>query len=360
MKNLWLRAAFVLVFLFCTLSLIFAAEQQLPYRVGVLYWSMNIPGQVAMRKGLEERAERLNKQAIASGTRQIELVCRVAGDGEEGIFRQIEQMNELVAMNVDLIIVQPTDNAALSDCLLRANQQKIPVVAYDQYIHPGRLAAFRTSDNHQAGWLNGEYIAAKFENGRKLRLILVDYPHVSSTVERLNGFLAALSEAKIDHEILQTYQAVEPVSGSQVAGRILKDFPEKNSVDVVFTVNDGGGLAIAEEIFRAGRTEIMHATIDGDPLSVENIRNGHVTVIDSAQFCGPLGEEAMQAGYDILIGKKVPYHALVPVFPVTRETLSQYPGWSGPVPTSLAKSWRSLGEEWSGSLKIIKNELRQE
>lgn len=360
MRKLWLVLAVILPVILCTISTGSAAESSLPFRVGVLYWSMNIPGQVAMRKGLEDRAASLNNQAIASGTRRVELICRVAGDGEDGILRQIEQMNELLAMNVDLIIVQPTDNAALSDCLLKANQQNIPVVAYDQYIHPGRLAAFRTSDNYQAGWLDGEYIAAKFANGRKLRLILVDYPHVSSTVERLNGFLAALSEAKIDHEILQTYQAVEPVSGRQVAGRILKDFPEKESVDVIFTVNDGGGLAIAEEIFRAGRTEIMHATIDGDPLSVDNIHNGRVTVIDSAQFCGPLGEEAMQAGYDILIGRKVPYHALVPVFPVTRETLSQYPGWAGPVPAKLEKSWKSLDKEWSGSLKIIKSEQRQE
>ena len=95
-------------------------------------------------------------------------------------------------------------------------------------------------------------------------------------------------------------------------------------------------------------------------MSVENISNGRVTVIDSAQFCGPLGEEAMQAGYDILIGKKVPYHALVPVFPVTGETLAQYPGWCGPIPEKLEKSWKSLGAEWSGSLKIIKNELRLE
>ena len=28
-------------------------ESPAPYKVGVLYWSMNIPGQVAMRKGLE-------------------------------------------------------------------------------------------------------------------------------------------------------------------------------------------------------------------------------------------------------------------------------------------------------------------
>lgn len=343
-----------LVACFCSIHCSFAAEPA--YRVGVLFWSMNIPGQVAMRAGLEARAEEINRVAAASGTRLVELICRVAGDGEAGIENQIRQMKELIDQKVDLLIIQPTDNVALSEGLQKANDKNIPVLAYDQYISSGRLAAFRTSDNYQAGWLNGEFIASLYSKSQVVRLILVDYPNVSSTVERLNGFLDALAKAEIQFKILQTYQAVEPVSGKQAAERILKDFPASGSFDVVFTVNDGGGLAIAEALFKAGRSEVLHATIDGDPDSVENIRQGRCTVIDSAQFCGPLGEEAMQAAYDLLLGKKVPYHALVPVFPVTRETLSQYPGWKGPIPQGILKSWESLGREWSGSLNIIKEQ----
>ncbi|MBU1105541.1 MAG: sugar ABC transporter substrate-binding protein [Candidatus Riflebacteria bacterium] len=339
-------------FLFCTVSL--SAEEISPFRVGVLYWSMNIPGQVAMRAGLEARAEQLNENASASESRGLDLIWRVAGDGEEGILNQIRQMNELIDLKVDLLIVQPTDNVALSEALQRANQANIPVVTYDQYISSGKLAAYRTSDNYQAGWLNGEFIASLYAASRIVRLILVDYPHVSSTVERLNGFLDALSKAGVNYQILQTYQAVEPISGKLVATRILNDFPQPGSVDVVFTVNDGGGVIIAEELFKAGRTEILHATIDGDPKSVNNIKEGRITVIDSAQFCGPLGEEAIQASYDILCGKKVPYHALIPVFPITRETLSQYPGWAGPIPKTITKSWESLNGEWSGNLSVVK------
>lgn len=356
MKRLLLFCASVF-FVFAPYSLQPLSAVEPPYRVGVLYWSMNIPGQVAMREGLEARADKINIAASTSGARQVELICRVAGDGEQGIDNQIGQMNELIDQKVDLLIIQPTDNVALSEGLQRANREKIPVVAYDQYISPGRLAAFRTSDNYQAGWLNGEFIASLFSKEKILRLVLVDYPHVSSTVERLNGFLDALAQAEIKFKVLQTYQAVEPVSGKAAAARILKDFPASGSFDIVFSVNDGGGLAVAEALTKAGRNEVLHATVDGDPDSVENIRNGKCTVIDSAQFCGPLGEEAMQAGYDILQGKKVPYHALVPVFPITRETLSQYPGWKGPIPETINKSWTSLGKEWSGNLNVIKEQV---
>jgi ribose transport system substrate-binding protein len=263
-------------------------------------------------------------------------------------------MHELVKMRVDMIIVQPTDNAALTEQLRAANTARIPVVAYDQYISGGTLAAYRTSDNYQAGYLDGEYISSRFPKEKEIRLVLVEYPHVSSTVERVNGFLDALKEGGNRYRILKSYTAVEPVSGARAAGDILRDFPEPGSIDVIFTVNDGGGLPVVKGLIKAGRKEIAVATIDGDPASIENIKAGRLTVIDSAQFCGPLGAEAMQAAYGILTGKVTPFHALVPVFPVTRETLKFYPGWQGPIPKEFKKPWKSKLTSWQPGLSIVK------
>jgi ribose transport system substrate-binding protein len=334
------------------LTVVHAEAREL--HIGVLYWSMNIPGQVAMRNGLEAETEKINKAAPADGRPLIKLETRVAGDGEAGIENQIRQMSELVAMQVDAIVVQPTDNAALAVPLRAANKAGIPVVAYDQYISGGTLAAYRTSNNYQAGYLDGEYISSKFPEGQEIRLILVEYPHVSSTVERVNGFLDALSEAGRHYRLLKSYSAVEPVSGKKVANAILRDFPKVGSIDVVFTVNDGGGLSVVKGLSNAGRKEIMVATIDGDPESVKNIIAGNLTVIDSAQFCGPLGAEAIKTAYTLLVGGTPPHHALLPVFPITRETLHIYHGWMGPIPADFRKPWKSKMPQWQGSLSIVK------
>ncbi|MDA8136577.1 MAG: substrate-binding domain-containing protein [Desulfobacteraceae bacterium] len=324
-------------------------------RVGVLYWSMNIPGQVAMRKGLEDEIARINDIAKQNGSLIITLEPRVAGDGQKGIENQIRQMNELIEIRVDLIVVQPTDNAALSGPLRKANASMIPVIAYDQYISGGMLTAYRTSDNYQAGYLDGEYIASRFPKEKEMRVIMVEYPHVSSTVERVNGFIDALNKSGQKYKIIKTYKAVEPVSGKKAGKDILHDFPEKGSIDVVFTVNDGGGLSVVDVLAGAQRNEIQVATIDGDPASIQNIRAGRLTVIDSAQYCGQLGAEAIKAGYAILCGEKPPFHALVPVFPITVETLAMYKGWSGPVAADFIKPWKSATPEWKGSLRILKN-----
>jgi len=331
-------------------SISFAKE----YRIGVLYWSSNIPGQVAMSKGLEAEARKINAQAVTKKKPAIKLILRTAGDSSSGIENQIRQMKEMIQDKVDLIIVQPTDNAALAEPLRLANKAGIKVIAYDQYINGGTLAAYRTSDNYQAGYLDGEYIASRFPKDKQLRIALVEYPHVSSTVERVNGFLEALEQAGQKYKVMKSYTAVEPVSGRRVGDMILRDFPARGSLDVVFTVNDGGGLAVVDKLALAGRNEIMVATIDGDPASVKNIREGRLTVIDSAQFCGPLGAEALKAGYALLNNEKTPYHALVPVFPITRETMKRYPGWMGPIPPAFTKPWKSSVPQWQGAMRIMK------
>lgn len=320
-------------------------------QVGVLYWSATIPGQVAMRRGLEDEAERINAQAQAQGLPQVRLQTEVAGDGPAGVERQIAQMQAMVAARPDAIIVQPTDNAALAAPLRAANAARIPVVAYDQYISGGELAAYVTSDNHQAGYLDGEYMAAQFPPGQLLRLVLVEYPLVSSTVERLDGFLDALRERGRRFRILKSYRAVEPVEGRAAGAAILRDFPAKGSVDLVFTVNDGGGLAVVQALHAAGRDEIAVASVDGDPASVENIRAGRLTRIVAAQFCGPLGATAMASAYALLRGGKVARHILVPTFPVTRETLHRYPGWAGPIPAAFDKPWPARERRWQGVVR---------
>lgn len=77
-------------------------------------------------------------------------------------------------------------------------------------------------------------------------------------------------------------------------------------------------------------------------------------MIDAAQYCGPLGAEALKAAYAVKMGEKTPFYALVPVFPITSETMSRYSGWAGPVADDFIKPWKSVSPEWCGSLKVVR------
>jgi ribose transport system substrate-binding protein len=310
------------------------------WKVAVLYWSMKIEGQVAMRKGLEEQVQLYNKEN--KGKSSIALIPYVAGEGRKGIENQATQMQQALKDKPDVIVIQPTDNSTLAASLQEANTLKIPVIAYDQYIVNGELTAFITSANYRAGQDNGEFITSQFKPDQRIRIAVFEYPAVSSTTERVDGFFDSLRAQNAKFKVVGVYQAVDPESGRLAVKKFLKDFPEKNSVDVVFTVNDGGGLEIVKELQAKKRTEIKHVTFDGDPASVDNIRGGRSTVIDSAQFCGELGRETARTLAKVISGKSVERKIRVPTFPITKKTLSDYPGWMGvPKPEAGKKSERS-------------------
>jgi ribose transport system substrate-binding protein len=163
------------------------------FNVAALYWSTKIEGQVAMKFGIEEKIALLNKN---SKSQKIIIHPFIAGDGLTGVKNQVKQFNSVVKnhKSYDLVIIQPTDNAVLSQALLKANEVKLPVIAFDQYIVDGKLESFITSNNYQAGVLNAEYIAQQFGNSFEIKIILAEYPKVSSTVERVDGFFNTLKQ----------------------------------------------------------------------------------------------------------------------------------------------------------------------
>lgn len=332
--------AFRFLLLSCALALVFAPPLSAapPYVIGVVYWSMAIPGQVAMRRGLEAAAAEINR---ARPARPIRLVPFVGGDGEPGIRNQIAAMARLVKMRPDAIILQPIDSAALSKPVQEANRANIPVVAYDQYVLKGKLACYLTSNNTLAGYLDGEYLAYRFRARtakNPLRLIIVEYPYVSSTVERVEGLQDALAKSGIPYRIVARYQAVEPQGGKE-AGRAIVERHPRGSVDAVFCVNDGGGINVMRAIKDAKRDDIVMATIDGDPASVSTIAEGGPIAIDTAQFCGALGAESLKVTHRLLLGERIPREVLITVFPITRQSLKAYPGWGGAVPRIILRPW---------------------
>lgn len=319
MKLKWLLSIIIYVF---------SSQVLAQYKVAALYWSMKIEGQVIMRKGLEESLEAYNKSQT-NKQKKIELIPFVAGEGSQGVQNQYKQFKEAIEQNPDLIIIQPTDNAVLSEGLKIANQKNIPVVVYDQYIVDGHMSAMITSDNFGAGWNNGIYISELFDDNKEIKIVVFQYSRISGTTERVDGFLSSLRKRGQKFKVLQKYEAVDPVSGKIAAENFLKDFPEKNSVDVIFTVNDGGGNTIVDILSAANRNELIHATVDGDPVAIENLKNNRLTVVNAAQYCAEIGRQSFKTALQILQKKPYQSKVFIPTYTIHKNSLKDYPGWSG-------------------------------
>ncbi|MCK6594528.1 MAG: substrate-binding domain-containing protein [Bacteriovoracaceae bacterium] len=289
--------------------------------ISILYWSENIEGQLSMRRGLESE---LKKELINTDWK---LETYVAGDGSTGIKKQFNQFIQAINKKSNLIIIQPTNSTYLSKALLLANEKNIPVIAYDQYIAGGKLEAFITSDNYSAGFSNGEIAHRAFPLKKKVNIVIVEYPLISSTTERLDGFLDALKISNRDFNIVKKYVAVEPLGAKNVAKKILEDFPKKNSIDLLFTANDGAGVTIVNELIREKRFEIKHVSIDGEKESIDHLKKGLITIGNSLQQCRELGKQTAKRAIDIINKKSVIHKTLVPTVSFDGKNVRDYKGW---------------------------------
>ncbi len=84
---------------------------------------------------------------------------------------------------------------------------------------------------------------------------------------------------------------------------------------------------------------------------MQQIRDGGIIKIDSAQLCGELGATALRTADAALRGESVGKALFVPVFPITAETESRYKGWVGDVPGAFTKPWQSKTPTWSPEIR---------
>ncbi|UYL07295.1 substrate-binding domain-containing protein [Bdellovibrio sp. SKB1291214] len=291
--------------------------------VHVFYWSNRIEAQVAMRRGFEEEIKKYNESA----KQIIQLIPHVAGEGHLGVMNQIHQMENAIDLNPDALIVQPADISTVSRATQDAALKKIPVFTFDQFVLNGKVASYVASDNYQAGWNNGIYVESLFPKNHEIKIVIFEYTRVSAVINRIDGFFDALRSRKRKFVVLKRYEAIDPLAAGDAVNSMMKEFPKKRSIDLIFSVNDGGGNTVVEKLWNKGRREVIHASIDGDPVAVTNIKERRLTVIDSAQYCAEMGREIARQLIAHFSGTPVTPKVLIPTFPVTRETVSEFKGW---------------------------------
>lgn len=249
--------------------------------VGLSVSTLNNPFFVTLRDGAQETADELG----------IELLVT---DAQDSVSTQISDIEDLVQRGVDVLIVNPTDSAAVVPAVMGANGAGIPVIAVDRGVDGGMLAYFIASDNVAGGAAAGEYICDQL-GGIGAVVELEGIPGVSATNERGQGFNDYMSENCADAEIVARQTAnFNRAEGLTVMENILTAQPE---IDAVFAHNDEMALGALQAIEASGRDILVVGfdATDDAVAAVDECRMG-ATV---AQLPAQLGRQAVEAAADI-------------------------------------------------------------
>lgn len=293
-----------------------ANQKENCYRIGVSYMTMNNEFYKIVNEEILNRAEMEGDQVILR-------------DPALNADRQIEQIEAMLAMDVDVLVVTPVDGKRLSEVLNKAKEQGVYIVVVDTNLEDERLADCTiTSDNYSAGCLVGQYFLKENqleENPSKERqdanLLVMTHDSEKSGQDRVQGFLDVVEKSDRVHVV----QRINCDGQLEIAMPKIEEVIRKGTAfDTVFCLNDlaaVGVVAALDEHELLERVKVYG--IDASPDAKALIKEGMMSA-SSAQFPSRIGQTAADVIYRLLCGEDVEKEILLPVELVTRENVEEY------------------------------------
>lgn len=261
-------------------------------KIGVSISTLNNPFFVSVKDGIVKEAKKKGMETVVV-------------DAQDDTSKQISGIEDLILKGVDVLVINPTDSAAISSSVISANEAGIPVITIDRSAEDGEVATFIASDNVSGGEMAGTYIVEQL--GEQANVVeLEGVSGASATRERGKGF-HNIADKQLNVVSSQTAE-FDRTKGLTVMENILQG---NKDIEAVFAHNDEMALGAIEAIQAAGK-DILVLGFDGTKDALDAVNEGKLdgTI---AQQPALIGEEAVNAAVKILKGDKVEQNISVPL-----------------------------------------------
>lgn len=233
--------------------------------IGVAQCHMNTPYRVALTTELSAAAQ-------AAGY-NWEFIFT---DGKNDPTTQIDNVQDLIASDVDIVLMAPAQAAPLTPVAGEVLEANIPLVLVDRTITNDDYTSFVGGDNINAGRVVGQWIVDTY--GTDKEVIVVEMQGTlgaSATIDRHKGF----------HDVVDQYPNIKVVSDQSgdyvrdTAMALMENILQANDhIDVLYCHSDNMALGAIQAIEAAGRTgEMAVFGTDGQKAAFDAIREGKIT-----------------------------------------------------------------------------------
>ncbi len=225
---------------------------------------------------------------------EIDVLVR---DAEDDSYKQIDDIKDLIAAGIDLLIISPNDAQPLTKILVDVYESGIPTILLDRAIDSDQFTAFIGANNQRIGEEAGR-LAEEVLKGRGQVLEFQGKMSASACRERSLGFQSFLKnnpKIKVHPFALRwSEEAAEAVIDSLNRAGF--------QVDLVFAHNDKMAISAATASARLG--------LDPYVIGVDGFPDGGIQmvaqkVIDATFLYPTGGDKAIQTAIDLLQEKPV-------------------------------------------------------
>ncbi|MBE0540633.1 MAG: sugar ABC transporter substrate-binding protein [Verrucomicrobia bacterium] len=238
---------------------------------------------------------------------------------ETDLAEQVGLVEQMVAQQVQAIVIAPADSKALVPALKRAKAAGVLVVNIDNKLdaealkEAGLTVPFVGPDNRAGARLVGEVVARKLTAGDKVAII-EGVPTAFNGQQRRAGFEDAMKAAGMNIVSVQSgYWEMD--RANNVAAAMLSEHPD---LKAILCGNDSMALGAVAAVQAAGRTgKVLVAGFDNLAAVKPMLADGRV-VATADQHADKLAVFGIEAALKILAGDAAPADQTTAVDLVTR------------------------------------------
>ena len=225
--------------------------------------------------------------------------------------KQISDIRDMIAQDVDAIVVAPLLEEGMDPALNAASEAGIPVFLIDRET-AGKpcedYITFMGSNFFKQGKQAADLLA-DFTNEKAQVAVLEGTPGASVTIDRTEGFEQGLKQyPNMEIVASQTGEFLR-TKGQTVMEQLIQSNPE---IDAVYAENDEMALGAIQALKDAGKDpgkDVKVVSIDGTRQAVQAIITGDINVvIETNPRFGPLAFDTIEK---FLAGKPIPQKIIV-------------------------------------------------
>lgn len=270
--------------------------------------TMNNPFWTAMMGGITDKMEELGMDP------STQLVTVDANSDQATMNNYV---NDLIAQEVDAIILAPMDTTAVTEALTACENAGIPVINVDTPVDASdKVAAIIASDNYKAGVLCAEDMMSRLDEGAKIALM--DQPSGAACVQREQGFLDTVGDY---FEIVSTTDTEGDTAKTMTAAEDV--LTADADLAAFFCINDMGALGCVQACNAAGRSDVLIYGVDGNPDFMGYVEDGSATA-SAAQQPSVIGANALETAVAVINGEEVEHDQVVDVELITGDNISEF------------------------------------
>ncbi|MFC1633446.1 substrate-binding domain-containing protein [Planctomycetota bacterium] len=234
--------------------------------------------------------------------------------------RQIQIVEDFIALKVAGIVLAPNDSTALVPKVEEMFAKNIPCVIIDSEIDTDKYISFAATNNYQGGVIAAQRMG-KILNGKGKVIVVKFMPGSGSTTNRENGFINTIEKEFGDIEIVDTKYGMATVETSLQAAEDL--LTKHTELDGLYACNAGTSVGSAQALQSQGRAgNIKMVGFDAEETLIDKLKSG---IIDSLVVQDPhkMGYLGVKTLVDKINGKEVPKSIDTGVELITIERLEE-------------------------------------